>query len=87
MRLARDYAKSGEGVIAVMHDLNLTAMFADNVHIVREGKIVVAGPPQKALNTKALSEVFSCNLKVSATPPRTWYLCCRNLRWTRRVKF
>lgn len=69
MRLARDYAEAGGGVVAVMHDLNLTAMFADNVHIMQEGKIAASGPPQKALNTKTLSDVFGCNLKVSATPP------------------
>ncbi|MBL4892590.1 MAG: heme ABC transporter ATP-binding protein [Rhizobiaceae bacterium] len=69
MKLARDYAECGGGVIAVMHDLNLTAMFADNVHIMREGKIAASGPPQKAINTKTLSGVFGCDLKVSATPP------------------
>src|SRR5690606_21651506 len=33
MRLARRFADRGGGVVAIMHDLNLTAMFADHVTI------------------------------------------------------
>lgn len=70
MRLARKYAENGGGVIAVMHDLNLTAMFADNVHIISHGNIAANGTPKKVLSTKILSDVFGCNLQVSAKPPK-----------------
>ena len=32
MNIARDFAKRGGGVVAILHDLNLTAMYADRVH-------------------------------------------------------
>ncbi len=35
MRLARRFADAGGGVIAILHDLNLTAMFADHVVMMR----------------------------------------------------
>ena len=31
MDIARDYARRGGGVVAILHDLNLTAMYADQV--------------------------------------------------------
>jgi iron complex transport system ATP-binding protein len=33
MDIARDYAKRGGGVVAILHDLNLTAMYADHAHV------------------------------------------------------
>ena len=38
MRLARDFAARGGGVVAVMHDLNLTSMFADQVVMMQSEK-------------------------------------------------
>ena len=31
MNIVKDYACSGGGIVAIMHDLNLTSMFADKV--------------------------------------------------------
>lgn len=70
MNLAHEYAENGGGVVAVMHDLNLTAMFADKVHLMNHGDVAACGTPQEVLTTEILSEVFGCNLKVSAKPPK-----------------
>ena len=68
MRIARTYAQAGGGVVAVMHDLNLTAMFADHVVMVQQGKIAGAGTPHEVLTSDRLSAVYGCALRVS-TPP------------------
>jgi iron complex transport system ATP-binding protein len=68
MQIARTYAEAGGGVVAVMHDLNLTAMFADHVIMVQKGRIAGAGKPQEVLTSGTLSAVYGCALRVS-TPP------------------
>ena len=69
MRLARDFARRGGGVIAVMHDLNLTAMFADKVCLLAEGRKLADGPPARVFADDILSTAYGCALRVSTPPP------------------
>lgn len=69
MGRARTYAQAGGGVVAVMHDLNLTAMFADHVIMLQAGRILAAGTPQEVLTSDLLSAVYGCPLRVSTPPP------------------
>ncbi|MDP2118641.1 MAG: heme ABC transporter ATP-binding protein [Hoeflea sp.] len=68
MELAADYARRGGGVIAVMHDLNLTAIFADRVTLLSGGTIVASGAPDAVMSDAALSETFGCRLRVGLKP-------------------
>ncbi|TKW68211.1 MAG: heme ABC transporter ATP-binding protein [Paracoccus denitrificans] len=68
MRLASDYARRGGGVVAVMHDLNLTAMFADHVLLLRNGSMLAAGPPANVLTDELLSQAYGCKLVVGKAP-------------------
>jgi iron complex transport system ATP-binding protein len=69
MRIARDYAARGGGVVAVMHDLNLTAMFAQRVTLLFEGQALAAGPPEAVLTDALLSRAYACRLRVNTAPP------------------
>ncbi|SIT86760.1 heme ABC transporter ATP-binding protein [Pontibaca methylaminivorans] len=71
MGLARDYARAGGGVIAVLHDLNLTAMFADRIAVMRQGCIAATGRPGEVMTDRILSDAYDCDLHVSV-PPRPW---------------
>jgi iron complex transport system ATP-binding protein len=68
MRSAADFAARGGGVIAVLHDLNLTAMFADHVVAMHRGRVAAAGPANELLTDDLLETVFECALKVSLPP-------------------
>jgi iron complex transport system ATP-binding protein len=70
MRLARSYCQRGGGVVAIMHDLNLTAFFADHVVIIAGGRIAAAGTPAEVMTDEILEPVFGCAMRVSALPPR-----------------
>ena len=75
MSLARDYAARGGGVIAVMHDLNLTAMFASKVVLMADGRCIASGTPAEVLTDDALSRAYGCTLRVNAAPaPPAIYL-------------
>lgn len=68
MRLAADYAAAGGGVVAVMHDLNLTAMFADRITLLMQGKVLAAGTPEAVLTDATLSRAYGCPLRVNRAP-------------------
>ncbi|SIO55994.1 iron complex transport system ATP-binding protein [Rhodovulum sp. ES.010] len=68
MQVARDYADQGGGVVAVMHDLNLTAMFADRVTLLAEGRVLGRGAPAEVLCDDLLSRAYRCPIRVN-TPP------------------
>ena len=74
MRLARDYADRGGGVVAVMHDLNLTAMFADRVTLLHEGTVLDTGLPDEVLADHHLSRAYACPIRVNTAPPRGTFI-------------
>ncbi|MCM2562018.1 heme ABC transporter ATP-binding protein [Lutimaribacter sp. EGI FJ00015] len=69
MEIARGFARAGGGVIAVMHDLNLTALYADSVAVLADGQRLAFGTPAEVLTDETLSRAYGCNLRVSAPPP------------------
>ncbi|QDC08699.1 heme ABC transporter ATP-binding protein [Oceanicola sp. D3] len=76
MQLMAGYAARGGGVIAVMHDLNLTAMYADQVMLMSQGRKLAQGPPAEVLTDARLCDAYGCALRVNATPaaPATFLL-------------
>lgn len=68
MSLARSFAEAGGGVVAVMHDLNLTGLFADHVLIMADGQVLAAGSPAEVMTDEILSRTYGCSLNVNATP-------------------
>lgn len=69
MNVARDFAANGGGVLAILHDLNLTAMYADHVVLLKNGNVHAEGAPRAVLTAKNLSEVYGCDLTVNTAPP------------------
>jgi iron complex transport system ATP-binding protein len=68
MRLARDFCQRGGGVIAVMHDLNLTALFADRIVLMKSGRVAASGSIRDVLTDDVLLSVFGCPLRVNQVP-------------------
>lgn len=71
MHLARAFAAGGGGVIAIMHDLNLTALFADDLMLLKGGEVVGAGPLGEIMIDDFLSRAYSCTLRVNRIPEGT----------------
>ena len=68
MNIARDFARRGGGVVAILHDLNLTAMFADRIFVMHRGRLAATGSPQDVLSDELIEKVFDCRLKVGVLP-------------------
>lgn len=70
MTLARAYADAGGGVVAVMHDLNLSAMFADHIALLLDGRMLAQGAADTVLTDANLSRAYGCAVRVNAVPAR-----------------
>jgi iron complex transport system ATP-binding protein len=68
IQLARRYCEGGGGVIAVMHDLNLTAMFADHMVMMKNGRIERAGAPSDVMTDDAMEAIFGCRMRINGVP-------------------
>ncbi|WP_348670986.1 heme ABC transporter ATP-binding protein [uncultured Paracoccus sp.] len=75
MHAVRSYAAEGGGVVAVMHDLNLTAMFADEIVLMHRGRILASGAPTEVMTDDNLSAVYGIEISTNAAPAQgTWFL-------------
>ena len=52
-------AAAGATVVASLHDLHLTAQFADEVLLMHQGKLIKKGPPDQVFTRSLLKDVFS----------------------------
>jgi iron complex transport system ATP-binding protein len=55
-------------VIMVSHDVNLAAMYSDQILLLKEGEIVCIGSPSDVLSFRKLEETYGCKLVVDASP-------------------
>ena len=68
LRIARGLADAGTGVLAILHDLNQAARFADEVVLLRRGRVFAAGPPAQVLTAATVEAVFGCPVEVISHP-------------------
>ncbi|ACK50878.1 ABC transporter related [Methylocella silvestris BL2] len=62
-------AQEGVAVVAVIHDLNLAAAYADDLIVLKDGRIVARGAPARVMTDALMSAVFRLDVKVGAPPP------------------
>jgi iron complex transport system ATP-binding protein len=68
MALVRELARSGVGVLVVLHDLDLAAAFSDRMVLLEGGRVVADGPPSQVLDAELLGRVFGVEAHVDAAP-------------------
>jgi iron complex transport system ATP-binding protein len=68
-RLVRERCdSSGYGAVVITHDLNLAAAFADNLLMLKGGRVFAAGPPAEVLTERNIEEVFGVSVLLDANP-------------------
>lgn len=68
MDLLRLRARRGVAVMAVLHDLNLAALYSDRVGIMSGGRLKAFGPPAYILRSDLLSDVYDYPIEVLDHP-------------------
>ncbi len=68
MILARNVADAGGAVVAVLHDLNLAAAYADRIALLHRGRLAGLDAPWKVLRQELLEEVFDHPVVITRSP-------------------
>lgn len=68
MDIMRQFAAAGGGVVAVMHDLNLTALYADQIVMMSGGRVLASGGAHDVMTDDTLTRAYQCRIKVSVPP-------------------
>ncbi len=61
-------AEKGVTIVMVSHDLNMAAMYADQLLLISKGRIARTGPPEAVIDYDLLEEVYGCKLLVDKSP-------------------
>jgi iron complex transport system ATP-binding protein len=67
-RLLAELSRQGLLVIAVTHDLNLAAGFADRIVALRAGRVLADAAPEAVLAPEAVREVFGVEARLERSP-------------------
>jgi iron complex transport system ATP-binding protein len=79
-RLLRDLARSrGMALLLASHDLNLAAMFADEVMILRQGAVAATGAPGDVLKPELLAQVYGIAMERIDRPDKSPVLVPRSI--------
>ena len=68
LQVAVELIKDHTVLIAVMHDINLAAHYADNLFFLKEGELVVHGKPKDILSAAMIEKVFNIKTTVIENP-------------------
>ncbi|MUZ63455.1 heme ABC transporter ATP-binding protein [Agrobacterium vitis] len=68
LEIARTFAADGGMVLAVLHDLNLAAEFADSLIVLDGGQLIAEGPPQTVIRDDIIASVYGLSGTVSRAP-------------------
>ena len=52
----------------VLHDINLTARYADYLFAMKDGKLVASGTPHEVITENTMKEVFALSCEVIIDP-------------------
>ena len=58
MDVIRDVVEDGKTAIVALHDLNLALRYADEVIIMKDGKVLANGKPTEVLNERIIESVY-----------------------------
>jgi len=62
--------KRNIGILAILHDLNLAANYADQVVLIKEGVIIKQGPTREIMTPNNLQQVFDYPIEVNSEGPK-----------------
>jgi iron complex transport system ATP-binding protein len=80
METLANLARSGVGVLAVIHDLASAARFMDRVVLMNAGAVAAEGPPAQTLSDENLSAVYGVRAVRGEADQSQWILPWARLR-------
>lgn len=75
-RLRAAVDELGKTVVVVLHDINFAAAYADRILAMRDGRVVLDGPPEEIVTPSALKTIYDLDvtvLPVNGRPVAIYY--------------
>ena len=73
LKLVRDMTvSSGLLCLSVLHDLNLAWHYCDSIVLMKDGRVVGAGPPREIMTREALEEVYDTRIRMIESGGKTY---------------
>ncbi|MFS0638666.1 ABC transporter ATP-binding protein [Mesobacillus foraminis] len=60
--------KHGTTIVMVLHDINLSARYADHIFALHQGKLVAQGEPSKVITSTLIKDIFGLDCTVIKDP-------------------
>ena len=70
LKIARDFSRRGVGVLVVLHDINLAAMYAARIAVFSGGNLYQYGKLEQVLTEPLIKDVFGLDVMLQQHP--TW---------------
>ena len=68
LKSVKYFTQQGNSAIVAIHDLNLAALYADKVMLIKDGKLAYQGSPQAVLTSEILSQTYQTPINVMPYP-------------------
>ncbi|MDO3409783.1 ABC transporter ATP-binding protein [Saccharibacillus sp. CPCC 101409] len=60
--------KHGTTIVMVLHDINLSARYADHIFALQDGRLIAEGTPTEVITSERVKEIFGLDSEVIADP-------------------
>lgn len=68
LKLARQLAAKGMGVLAILHDLNLASQYADKLLLLSQGRVVTKGSVSEVMTPDKIKRLYGIDVSVVPHP-------------------
>lgn len=75
LELVRDLIDEGRTVVTVLHDLNQACRFADELVVMKAGRVMAQGTPDVVMSGTLLADVFGLDARIVPDPESGTPLC------------
>lgn len=60
--------KRGTTILMVLHDINLSARYADHIFAMSKGKLIAQGEPSKVISRELMKEIYGLDCQIIEDP-------------------
>lgn len=86
MHLVKKLSRNGVAVMMILHDLNLAAQYADEVHVMKEGRTFALGSPHEVFKPEIIEMAFDCPVHIMQHPHHRCPLVIASTRVDERIR-
>jgi iron complex transport system ATP-binding protein len=77
---ARQRARHGTAVIAILHDLNLAMRFAGRIILLHQGRLAIDGGPRETMTAEVIKRTFEVDVTIQYTDSGIPFLLPQTMR-------